>query len=106
MVRQGFQLTSSTDNNDAIPIERKAMGIAAGLGALDFSNLEMGAWYAEGGAWLVAALTNAGIQVEVWISASDRYMHQMKIDMSTTQFTWSVTYHFSSFVAGGDTTSA
>jgi hypothetical protein len=53
-----------------------------------------------------AALANAGIQVEVWISASDRYMHQMKIDMSTTQFTWSVTYHFSSFVAGGSTTSA
>jgi hypothetical protein len=53
-----------------------------------------------------AALTNAGIQVEVWISASDRYMHQMKIDMSTTQFTWSVTYHFSSFVAGGGTTAA
>jgi hypothetical protein len=53
-----------------------------------------------------AALANAGIQVEVWISASDRYMHQMKIDMSTTQFTWSVTYHFSSFVAGGGTTSA
>jgi hypothetical protein len=53
-----------------------------------------------------AALTNAGIQVEVWVSASDRYMHQMKIDMSTTQFTWSVTYHFSSFVAGGGTTSA
>jgi hypothetical protein len=26
--------------------------------------------------------------------------------MSTTQFTWSVTYHFSSFVAGGGTTSA
>lgn len=50
-----------------------------------------------------AALANAGIQVEVWISASDRYMHQMKIDMSTTQFTWSVTYHFSSFVAGGTT---
>src|SRR3979411_2959656 len=53
-----------------------------------------------------AALTNARIQVEVWISASDRYMHQMKIDMSTTQFTWSVTYHFSSFVAGGGTTAA
>jgi hypothetical protein len=53
-----------------------------------------------------AALANAGIQVEVWISASDRYMHQMKIDMSTSQFTWSLTYHFSSFVAGGGTTSA
>jgi hypothetical protein len=48
-----------------------------------------------------AVLNNAGIQVEVWISASDRYMHQMKIDMSTSQFTWTVTYHFSSFVPGG-----
>lgn len=52
-----------------------------------------------------AALTNAGIEVEVWISASDRYMHQMKIDMTTSQFTWNVTYHFSSFVAGGGSTS-
>jgi hypothetical protein len=30
-----------------------------------------------------AVLTNAGIEVEVWVSASDRYMHQMKIDMTT-----------------------
>lgn len=48
-----------------------------------------------------AVLNNAGIQVEVWISASDRYVHQMKIDMSTSQFTWTVTYHFSNFVPGG-----
>jgi hypothetical protein len=53
-----------------------------------------------------AVLTNAGIEVEVWISASDRYMHQMKIDTTTSQFTWSVTYHFSNFVAGGSSTSA
>jgi hypothetical protein len=53
-----------------------------------------------------AVLTNAGIQVEVWISASDSLMHQMKIDMSTTQFTWTLTYHFSNFVTGGGTTSA
>lgn len=52
-----------------------------------------------------AVLNNAGIQVEVWISASDRYMHQMKIDMSTSQFTWTVTYHFSGFVPGGGSTS-
>ncbi|HEX9547679.1 MAG TPA: hypothetical protein VF942_10095, partial [Acidimicrobiales bacterium] len=51
-----------------------------------------------------AALTNAGIEVEVWISASDRYIHQMKIDMTTSQFTWNVTYHFSSFVTGGGST--
>jgi hypothetical protein len=53
-----------------------------------------------------AALTNAGIEVEVWISASDRYIHQMKIDMTTSEFTWNVTYHFSSFVTGGGSTTA
>ncbi len=53
-----------------------------------------------------AILTTAGIQVEVWISASDLYMHQMKIEMTTSQFTWDLTYHFSKFVAGGGATSA
>jgi hypothetical protein len=52
-----------------------------------------------------AVLTNAGIQTEVWISASDSLMHQMKIDMTTTQFTWNVTYQFSNFVTGGGSTS-
>jgi len=52
-----------------------------------------------------AVLTNAGIQVEVWIAASDSLMHQMKIDMTTTQFTWSLTYRFSDFVAGGGSSS-
>jgi hypothetical protein len=32
-------------------------------------------------------------------------MHQMKIDMTTTQFTWNVTYQFSNFVTGGGSTS-
>src|SRR5256712_12847502 len=50
-------------------------------------------------------LTNAGIQVEVWIAASDSLMHQMKIDMSTTQFTWTLTYHFSNFVTGSGSSS-
>lgn len=53
-----------------------------------------------------ALLSNAGIEVEVWISASDSYIHQMKIDVRTTQFTWSVTYHFSDFVKGGGPASA
>lgn len=53
-----------------------------------------------------ALLSNAGIEVEVWISASDSYIHQMKIDVSTTQFTWSVIYHFSDFVKGGGPASA
>jgi tetratricopeptide (TPR) repeat protein len=58
--RQGYQLTSGIKNSEAIPIERKAMSIAASLGARDLSNLEMSAWYAEAGAWLVTALSNAG----------------------------------------------
>jgi len=53
-----------------------------------------------------AVLGNAGIEVEVWISASDSYIHQMKIDVSTTQFTWGVIYHFSDFVKGGGPASA
>jgi hypothetical protein len=52
-----------------------------------------------------AVFTNAGIQVEVWIASSDSLMHQMKIDMTTTQFTWTLTYHFSNFVTGGGSTS-
>jgi len=60
LVRQGYQLTSGVDVDKAIPIERKAMTIAASLGARDLSNLEMSAEYAEGGAWLVTALATVG----------------------------------------------
>ncbi|HWM66948.1 MAG TPA: hypothetical protein VNO35_10215 [Steroidobacteraceae bacterium] len=59
LVRVGFESTATIDNKDAIPTEQKAMSIAASLGALDLTNLEMGAQYAEGGAWLVTALANA-----------------------------------------------
>jgi hypothetical protein len=51
-----------------------------------------------------AILSNAGIQVEVWISAGDKLVHQMKVDMTTTEFTWEVTYHFSKFESGGGST--
>lgn len=53
-----------------------------------------------------ALLTDAGIQVEVWMSASDLYMHQMKVDMTTSQFSWSIVYHYSDFVPGGGPTTA
>jgi hypothetical protein len=53
-----------------------------------------------------AELTNAGIQVEVWISASDHYVHQMRIQMNTTAYTWDLTYHFSDFETGSTTSSA
>lgn len=53
-----------------------------------------------------AELTNAAIEVEVWISSSDHYIHQMRIQMDTTAFTWDLTYHFSNFQAGSSTASA
>lgn len=53
-----------------------------------------------------AELTNAAIEVEVWISASDHYVHQMRIQMDTTAYTWDLTYHFSDFQAGSSTASA
>jgi hypothetical protein len=46
-------------------------------------------------------LTDAGIQVEVWIGAKDHYMHQLKIQMVTSAFTFDVVYRYSAFVAGG-----
>src|SRR5207237_6056979 len=39
-----------------------------------------------------AVLTNAGIEVEVWVAASDRSMQQMKIDMTTSELPLTVTY--------------
>lgn len=71
LVRLGYQLTAGVDNDKAIPIEHKAMSIAASLGARDLSNLEMSAWYAEAGAWLVTALTNAGQDEEALRAGDD-----------------------------------
>ena len=53
-----------------------------------------------------AELTNAGILVDVWISSSDHYVHQMRIQETTTAYTWDLTYHFSDFQAGSSTASA
>lgn len=53
----------------------------------------------------LADLTNAGIQVEVWISASDYYMHEMKISMVTSSLRYDVTYRYSDWVPGGGPTS-
>jgi hypothetical protein len=48
-----------------------------------------------------AVLSNAGIHVDVWLSASDLYIHQMRVEMTTSQFSWDLIYHFSNFVPGG-----
>jgi hypothetical protein len=53
-----------------------------------------------------AELTNAGIEVEVWIASSDHLVHQMKISMDTSDSTWDLTYHFSDFQTGSATNSA
>lgn len=45
-----------------------------------------------------AALSNAGIQVDVWIGANDTFVHQMKIAITTNDFRWDVTYSYSNFV--------
>ena len=50
-----------------------------------------------------ALLTNAGIEVEVWIAARDNYMHQLKISMITPALRWDVTYRYTDFVKGGGT---
>ena len=60
LVRMGFEQSASNQNEEAARTEKQAMRLAAGLGALDLTNLEMSALYAEGGAWLVTALINAG----------------------------------------------
>jgi hypothetical protein len=51
-----------------------------------------------------AMLTTAGIQVELWISPTDAYIHQMKVNMTTAQFSWNLTYQYSRFVSGGGAT--
>ena len=50
-----------------------------------------------------AALNSAAIQVEVWVSPIDHYIHQMHIEMTARQFSWDVTYRFSNFATGGST---
>jgi len=60
LVRRGFEQLNGQKNEEAIRIEQQAMGLATDLGARDLSNLEMGAYYVEAGAWLVPALVNMG----------------------------------------------
>ncbi|HMI37795.1 MAG TPA: hypothetical protein VK505_09255 [Steroidobacteraceae bacterium] len=64
LVRRGYEELNGLQNADAIRTEEQAMQLATGLGARDLSNLEMGAYYVEAGAWLVPALVNMGRNVE------------------------------------------
>ena len=60
LVRYGYELAAANQNEDGARTEKKAMELAAGLGALDLSSLDMAAYYCEAGAWRVQALVNAG----------------------------------------------
>jgi tetratricopeptide (TPR) repeat protein len=71
LVRQGYEQQASNQNDDAVRTEQRAMRIATDLGARDQSNIEIGADYAEGGAWLVGALGNLGRNEEARLASID-----------------------------------
>jgi len=58
--RLGFEQQANNQNEEAVRTEREAMRLAAELGALDLSNIDMAAYYAEAASWLVTALQNLG----------------------------------------------
>jgi hypothetical protein len=58
--RRGFEQQSDNQNEAAVRTEEQARRMAADLGALDLSNIEMAALYADAGSWLVTALQNLG----------------------------------------------
>ena len=60
LYRIGFQQQAGGRMEETVRTEREVMRIAAQSGALDFSNLDMGVYYAEAGAWMVSALESLG----------------------------------------------
>jgi tetratricopeptide (TPR) repeat protein len=60
LVRRGFEQQSDNQNDAAVLSEQQARKMATELGALDLSNIQMAALYADAGAWLVTALQNLG----------------------------------------------
>jgi hypothetical protein len=57
----------------AVRTENEAREIAAGLGARDLTDLDMGAFYAEATAWLVTALYNTGQQAQARQLSEDSF---------------------------------
>ena len=60
LVSQGFQQWAGNKREEAARTEAEAMRIAADLGARDMTDLFMGAYYAEAGAWRTEALIFLG----------------------------------------------
>ena len=51
-----------------------------------------------------ALLHSADIQAQVWIGGSDHYIHQLAVQFTTSVYKWDMTYVYSNFVQGGQTT--
>jgi len=64
LVRFGFEQLRAQKREDAVRTEVEVRRIAADLGALDLTNLDMGAYYAEASAWQVESLTDLGRNAE------------------------------------------
>jgi tetratricopeptide (TPR) repeat protein len=60
LIRLGYVTGTQNRFDEAVQTEKEAMRIAAGLGARDLTDLDMGAFYAEAGAWAVAWLETSG----------------------------------------------
>ena len=60
LMRITFEQQGANQYEEAIRTARQAMLLATELGARDLSNIDMGADYAEAGAWLVSALAAIG----------------------------------------------
>jgi hypothetical protein len=58
--RLGFQQGVFTQPEEVIRTERQVMQMAAELGARDLRDLDMGAYYAEAGAWMASSLEQLG----------------------------------------------
>ncbi|HEV2284567.1 MAG TPA: hypothetical protein VGR80_00880, partial [Steroidobacteraceae bacterium] len=62
--RIGFEQTAADRNEDAVGTERQVMAVAESLGASQLRDLDMSAYYAEAGSWLVTALESLGRYAE------------------------------------------
>ena len=71
LMRVTFEQQAYNQNEDAVRTAQKAKQLALDLGARDLSNIEMGADYAEAGAWEVSALANLGHNDEARRSGVD-----------------------------------
>jgi hypothetical protein len=62
--RIGFEQQAANHPEDAVRTEREVMQVAAGLGARNLTDLDMGAYYAEACGWLVTSLESLGRYTE------------------------------------------